>query len=188
VSAIGELDYGSNALLSTNHNLLIQNEKYFLNAGINFAKSDGEQIDSNIVNGSTLEGYNNYFDNRTVGISGGIKLNNKYSLEARTSYDNRDFSARYFYTASTFDKSTEKTSNLFNQIQVNRLGNSGSTHLKLAHRRGTDEFIFSPDFPSTNVHTTHFFNAQLNHLQSISEDLTMNTGLQIDQRKIDCDA
>ncbi len=180
----GEIDFGSNSLLSTNNNILIQKENYFFNAGINITKSDGEEIDSVRIKGNLLDSYNNYFNNQTLGLSAGIKLNQSYSLEARTSYDKRDFSARYFYTNSIFDKSKEKTTNTFNQIQLNRIGSNNSTHLKIAHRRGTDEFIFSPDFASTNSHTTHFINGQINHMQSFNDKLILNIGAQLDKRKI----
>jgi len=182
---IGEVDLGQYNLFATNNNIHIKNSKYFFNAGVNYAKSDGEEIDSTTVNSTTLESYNTYFDIVTVGASAGIKLNNAFSVEARTSYDRRDFSARYFYTTSSFDKSVEETSNFFNQISLKHIANKNSTTLRFAHRKGTDEFIFSPDFPSTNVHTTHFSNAQLNHLHSVNDALTLNLGAQFDKRHIE---
>ncbi len=181
----GEIDLGQYNLRSTNNNISVQNKSYFFNAGINYAESDGQEIDSNRLEGVTLDSYSPFFDILTLGASGGVKLNDNFSLTGRTSYDNRDFSARYFYTTSRFDKSVENTTNLFNQLQLKHVGNTSSTQINLAHRRGTDEFVFSPDFPSTNVHTTHFFNAQIHHLRSINETLSLNLGIQADRRKIE---
>jgi len=179
----GEFDYGQNNLIATNNNLNIKSKTFFFNTGVNIATTDGEEIDS--TRGNVLESYTNYFDIVTVGASTGVKLNNSISITARSAYDTRDFSARYFYTSSPFDKSIEQATNLFNQVQVKHIGTKNSTELKLAHRRGTDKFIFSNDFPSTNLHTTHFLNGQLNHLQSINEDVTVHAGLQFDKRQIE---
>lgn len=148
-------------------------------------QSDGQIIEEQIVGDATLEAYNNFFDIKTAGLSFGYQFNNQWRVQARTSYDRRDFSARYFYTTSTFDKSVETTSNWWNQIQISKIGQQNSTDFNIAYRKGQDEFVFSPDFPSTNVHSTDFLNITLNHLKIVNDAFSLKIGGQLDRRAIE---
>lgn len=184
-SVTGEINYGQNELITTNHAITFREENYYINAGLNINKSEGELVPVKYLETDTLDAYNNYFDNRNYGIAFGYRFNNKWDLRLRSSFDQRDFSARYFYTNSSFDLSTEKTSNNFSQVELNHLGNNCSTKLQLAHRSGSDVFVFNPNFPSTNTHTTSFSNLQLNHLKELNDWLSINLGIQYDQRSVE---
>ena len=65
------------------------------------------------------------------------------------------------------------------------MGASSSTDLNVAYKYNTDQFVFSPDFPSTNNHTSQLLNFTLNHLQFINDRFTLKAGAQVDQRKIE---
>ncbi len=148
-------------------------------------RADGELIPSRTtMDNGVLPAYRNYFDIRTGGISLAHRLKGGSLLSVRSGYDWRDFSARYFYTTSPFDKSVEKVTNWFNVIRLERTGERKSTTYQLAHKHGTDEFIFSPDFASTNHHATDFLNINVSHLQVMSEMVSLKYGVQADNRQI----
>ncbi len=181
----GQLNYGEHRLVSAQQGFSVRKDRFYAGGGFYLNQSDGEYIEEQLLENTTLEGYNNFFNLKTVGLSLGYRLNNNWSIQARSAYDDRNFSARYFYTASPFDKSVETTRNWWNQLRVAKTGKNSSTDLQLAYRNGTDEFVFSPDFPSTNEHTTQFWNLNLNHLQIVSEGLSLKFGGQADRRAVE---
>ncbi len=181
----GNLNYGKNGLVTAQQGFSIRKKKYFIGGGFSMNQSDGEIIPGVTIDTSTsLEEYRNYFDIKTVGLSAGYQFNDQWNLKVRSAYDDRDFAARYFYTNSSFDKSTEQTRNWWNQIQLSNIKENASTDIQFAYRYGTDKFIFSPDFPSTNEHSTGTANLNIHHLRIINERLSLKFGLQGDQRWI----
>ncbi len=183
--ARGGIRYGSHQTINADQGLLLSDEKKVFNAGAQFSTSRGELIGQRTLSDqSTLEPYRNYFDIRTLGLAGAFKLNPNVSLHARSAYDYRDFSARYFYTSSSFDKSTEETQTWWNQVKMIRNGRRGTTDLNIAYKWNKDVFVFSPDFPSTNRHRSRFIHSQINHLIGINEDWLVKAGIQMDNRSI----
>ncbi|MFK7807656.1 MAG: TonB-dependent receptor plug domain-containing protein [Saprospiraceae bacterium] len=186
----GQLNYGQHKLISNWMGLSAKKDRLQIVAGVSSNQSDGETIEERIFevaegDTTTLEAYNNFFDIKTISTALSYQLSEKMQISARSAYDYRDFSARYFYTTNPFDKSTETTRTWWNQIQLNRYHDKGKTDLNIAHKYNTDRFVFSPDFSSTNEHVTNFLNIQLNHLHRINEDLSVQVGLQADQRSIE---
>ncbi len=181
----GSFSYGENQLLSVEHGFFSHNKGLKVGGGFNISKSEGELVPEKIIDeNTTLEEYNTFFDIKQASISLGYEFGNGISLAARTAYDDRHFNARYFYTTNIFDKSVESTQAWWNQLRLSKVGDKSSTSLDLSYKKNNDEFIFSPDFPSTNVHTTKFFNANLSHLRSLSSQMSLKAGLQFDNRNI----
>lgn len=182
----GGLNFGEHKLVNGYQGFAMRKGKMSLSGGASLNRSEGEFIPEMVIDTTTTLGsYNNFFDIQTIGAAFGYDFDNGISVRARSAYDYRDFGARYFYTTSTFDKSTETVNTWWNQVQVQKLGNQSATNLNLAYKYGTDVFVFSPDFPSTNSHTTRFYNLTLNHLQELNQNLTLQAGLQADQREIE---
>jgi len=181
----GAVNYGEHSLVNVQQGFSVSKDKLYVGGGFAMNKSDGEHLPGKEVEGTALNGYDNYFDIKTIGTSIGYRFNNNWSATARTAYDDRDFSARYFYTNSTFDKSVEKTKSWWNQARLTKTGDRSSTDFNLAYKRSTDEFVFSPDFPSTNNHTMQFLNFQANHLFVANDFLSVKMGLQADRRSIE---
>ena len=185
----GQINYGANRLVNAQQGFSVQKNKLYLGGGFSMNQSDGELIPARTIvsdaDTTALESYNNFFNIKTVGFSFAYDFENNWRLVGRTAYDDRDFSARYFYTTSIFDKSVETTRNWWNQVQLSKTGMASKTDFNLAYRNGTDRFVFSPDFPSTNVHSTEFWNFNVNHLKIINENLNLNFGAQIDHRSIE---
>ena len=192
----GTLNYGEHALINARQGFAIKKDKLYVGGGFSMNQSDGETISERVIplsvnasgdttQGYSLEAFDNFFDLKTIGLGFSYDFGKGFVLRGRTAYDYRDFSARYFYTTSTFDKSVETTRHWWNQIQLSKTGNKSTTDLNIGYKNNTDLFIFSPDFPSTNSHTSEYFNSQINHLQIINEQLSLKFGVQVDQRKIE---
>jgi len=186
-NADGEINYGQNNLLNGNVGFRgrLNDIKLSLNGLIN--QSDGQFIGEqySIDGTDTVPSYNNYFDIRTVTLSAAIPAGN-WQIGLRGAMDIRDFSARYFYTNSTYDQSEEVTSNFWFQSQAKHIGENSSTDINLTYRYGTDTFAFLPVVPSfTNMHATETYFAQINHLRNINEEVDLKFGAQFDYRTLE---
>lgn len=179
------IQFGRDGLISSRNGFFRKEGKLSLGGGFFMNQAEGELISERRVGNETLEAFENFFDIKTGGLSLGYDFSDSWSLKARTAFDHRDFSARYFYTASPLDKSVETTRNWWNQLQLNHLSEKSRTTIQLAYKHNTDEFVFSPDFPSTNFHTTKRGLLQVDHLRPISNEFTVNSGIQVDQRSIE---
>ena len=183
----GSISYGDNNLVSSTASVFHKSNKFYVGLGASINRSKGDSILPVAVNDSTtLEGYRNYFDIKNISLSAGFKINNLWELKVRSSILTSDFNARYFYTNGIFDKSTEITSNWFNRVQLQRKTNSGSIlDINASYKRSNDEFIYSPDFPSTNIHTMDYLNFTVNNSNEINDKLIVKSGIQADLRKIE---
>ena len=183
----GSINYGDNNLVSSTSSIFHKSDKLYFGLGASLNQSLGDSILPVAVNDSTiLEGYRNYFDIKNISLSTGFKINDLWELKVRSSILYSDFNARYFYTNSVYDKSTEITTNWFNRLQLQRKTNSGSIlGINASYKKSNDEFIFSPDFPSTNIHTMEFTNFTINNFKEINDKLIVKTGIQTDLRKIE---
>ena len=181
----GNLAYGQFDLRDFNVGLTESTDKIRFSAGVSVRQSDGEIVQpvSNDPN-TELEPYNTFFDITTAGVGLSYTINPKWQLNARTSYDFRDFNARFFFTNSTFDQSTETVSGVFNHVSLRHIGDQSSTQIDVAHKVNTDQFVFSPDFPSTNNHTTHLTNVLVSNYRSLGDHTSLKTGIQLDRRSI----
>ncbi len=181
-----EINYGEHNLVAGQIGAFRNRGKLRLSGGIQVTQSDGEFINEVVIDtNTTLEAYYNFFDINTVGASASYGLMDQVRLSVQTSFDHRDVGARYWYTASAFDKSVETIANWWNRVQVAIVSDKSSTDINLAHKQNTDEFVFSPDFPSTNNHVSQYTNLTVNHLRPISDHLTLKGGIQVDRRAIE---
>ncbi|MEM6804570.1 MAG: TonB-dependent receptor plug domain-containing protein, partial [Bacteroidota bacterium] len=145
----GSLNYGNHELVRAEQGVFLRKGKLRVGAAVNFNESEGESIPTEFIDSTTtLSPYNTFFDVKTVSAALGYDFDNGLSLNFRSAYDLRDFNARYFYTNSTFDKSTETVQGWWNHFRLNKYSKNGQTDLNVAFKSNTDEFVFSPDFPS----------------------------------------
>ncbi len=180
----GQVHFGENSLVMARQGFTVQRERLFLSGGFNLTQAEGELIEAREISGTLLEEYRNYFDIKTAGLHFGYRLDNGWHLRVRTAFDSRDFSARFFYTASPLDESEEATRTWWNQAIVTKTGVNSKTDINFVHKRNTDEFIFNRDFPSTNNHVTNFYNLNVNHHWEQSARFSINLGGQLDRRSI----
>ena len=93
--------------LSTSHKNLM------ISANVRNVSSNGEEyVNPNFIEGISSDSlYNNYFDLKSIGLAANYKWNDNLRWVNRIGYDERDFSAKYFYTQSSYDESIEKINN-----------------------------------------------------------------------------
>jgi len=181
----GSFSYGENELVNVQHGFFSNKNRLKVGGGLNISQSNGELIPALAISETdTLEEFTTFFDIKQASVSLGYDFGNGFSIAGRSAYDDRSFNARYFYTTSTFDKATESTQAWWNQVRFSKVGQKASTSLDLSYKQNKDEFVFSPDFPSTNNHTTTFFNANVSQLNSLTNAFNLKTGLQFDRRAI----
>ncbi|MEZ4776110.1 MAG: TonB-dependent receptor [Bacteroidia bacterium] len=182
----GTFNYGDHKLVSGNQGFSVKKGAATFGGGFSMNQSEGEFFPAKYIDSTTTLGaYNNYFDLKTVGVSFRYTFNNQLSIRVRSAFDYRDFGARYFYTSSTADKAMETVGNWWNHLQIVKTGQNSSTDFNAAYKNNTDEFVFSPDFPSTNNHVSQLLNFTLNHLQVVNNQITVKAGTQFDQRTIE---
>ncbi len=180
----GEVTIGQNNQIQSNLGWHQSNDHSFFGGGISINQSDGETHNPKLLDGSDLESYNSDFDIKTIGLSAGYSWNNGWQIKGRSAYDYRDFSARYFYTTSIYDKSRETTTNWWNQIQLSKTGAKSSTNISSVYKYNTDRFVFSPDFSSTNNHVSQRLDLNISHLIAPSQTLSLRLGGQFNRRTI----
>ncbi len=184
-SISGSIGFGQHNLRDMNVGFVQTSGDVKVTGGISIRQSDGEEIQPiSLIPDTELESYRSFFDIKTAGIGLSYRLSPTWQLSARTSFDLRDFDARYYYTTSTFDKSVETVNNVFNHVMLRQVGDRISTQIDVSHKHTTDEFVFSPDFPSTNNHTTKFTNVMISQFRSIGDTDGLKTGIQLDARSI----
>jgi len=184
-STTGKIVGGQHNLLSAQAGIFYKKGKFKLGAGILNNQADGETLTNpNYPAVAEDSMFNAYFKVRTATLSLGYDINTEWSIQWRSAYDLRDFSAKYFYTRSTFDESTELVEKSWNQLRVQNIGTKSKTTLDFTFQNTTDDFIFNPLF-TPNSHTTQFGQIQLNHYRIINEKLKLNVGGQFDRRDIE---
>ncbi len=181
----GDLAYGEHNLVVANQGFAWYKGDLKLGIGLSGRQSSGEEVAAKMIDTTTtLEAYNTYFDIQTISASSAYRINERSRIKAFASFDHRDFDARYFYTTSSFDKSTEIVDNSFYRLQFENIGDKSISDINVSFKQSEDEFIFSPDFPSTNTHTARLLNMTANHLYYLNQAWTIKGGLQADKRSI----
>jgi iron complex outermembrane receptor protein len=181
----GEMNYGAHQLVGGHLGFSNRTGNWTIGSGFSQLRSIGEYIPArSIPTGDTLEAYRNDFDIRTLGASFGYRFNPEWNIVARTSFDLRNFSARYFYTTSPLDKSRETIRNWWHSMRLEKRDDRQVTSLQTAYKLNTDQFVFNPAFPSTNNHITRFLDVRLEHFQKLNDRVQFKTGAQADRRSI----
>lgn len=185
LSTTGKVVGGQHNLLSAQAGIFFKKGKFKIGAGILNNQADGETLlNPNYPAVAEDSLFNAYFKVRTATLSLGYDISKEWSIQWRAAYDFRDFSAKYFYTRSTYDESTELVKKSWNQLRIQNIGNKSKTTLDFIFQNTTDDFIFNPLF-TPNGHTTQFGQVQLNYYRIINDKFKFNIGGQFDRRDIE---
>lgn len=123
--------------------------------------------------------HNYGFNINTGGGSLNFTLNESDYLAVRLSADFRDFDARYFYTASSFDKSKERVGRYFGQTKLRIRSYEGhdiTANLGLIYT--TDYFAFNPAF-AANDHKTISGDLNIHDQIKLGESTAMTFGTEL---------
>lgn len=184
--ASAEIKAGSNDYLGLETVITgVDSSGWFFGGSFQMNQSSGETFfnPNALILSQAPSDYNTGFDLKTAALTVGKQLSNQWKMYLRSSYDDRSFDAKYFYTASVYDESVEETKIFFNQLKIQRTGEKAKTVIDVAHRYGEDLFTFNPIFPS-NKSRTQYYLAQLNHFYFWKKNIQINSGFQTDLRKV----
>lgn len=173
-SAKAEILGGEYGLLSAQGGLQWNTEALGLGLGGAYHDAKGQLLPTEIRND---------FSVRNAALSLRYKLSPDWILSARTAIDYRLFNAQYFYTRSTADLSRERTSHVWNQVQLHRSTGKAQTTLALAVKTNQDSFLFNPNF-AANIHSTDFYLAQVQQSYTLNSKWQLSGGIQADYRSI----
>lgn len=173
-SADAEVGYGQYDLKTGRAGFFHSDDNYRIGGGGMWYHTPGQSLG---------EDYKNRFSIGNASLSSGFQLGEGWDLSARTAYDDRDFNAKYFYTASPYDDATERVTAWWNQLQLTRRSGSQVTTLKGSYKHNTDDFIFNPDTPA-NHHVTKLLNLQLYQYRQLSSRWSWTYGAQTSNRFI----
>lgn len=178
----GSLDggLGEHALSMTDAGIYAELNKLRLSLGVKTSISDGIEYENpNFMLGGTngaSSTYKNYFDLQTYTLSAAYQLDEIWNAYARVGYDTRDFSAKYFYTASSYDESVEQVESSWYQLALNRATDQSQTSLNLGFKNSSDVFDFNPAF-AANSHSMEQYSYSLDHGFSV-KNIRLSLGTQ----------
>ncbi|HCD51940.1 MAG TPA: hypothetical protein DEQ34_05810 [Balneolaceae bacterium] len=186
ISSTVDAGIGEHGLLLTDGGIFVRSGKLMLSGGLKTSISDGiEQSNPNYFQGTSSDSlFRNYFDLQTYSLSASYSINDAWNVYSRIGYDERDFSAKYFYTASTYDESTEQINSWWTQFALTRDAEDQHTELNIGYKATDDLFIFNPAF-EPNAHTTGQLAFSLNHQFNASERFRISLGTQGLQKTIE---
>lgn len=175
----GEAGYGENALFLSDAGFNAQLDRLQISGGIKTSISDGQTYrNPNFGQAESADSlYRNDFNLQTYTLSAAYQFNDRWRLYSRVGYDNRNFSAKYFYTASTFDESSEKTDSWWTQLALSRTSDMHQTDVNVGYKTGSDYFLFNPAFPA-NEHSTGQLAFSVNHGMNLYNGLRLSFGTQ----------
>jgi iron complex outermembrane receptor protein len=151
----------------------LQTEKMSLDAGVL----------SNHTTGVQQRGTRGFVHNTTVSAGAGFRLSPRLYLNYRASYDNRDFAAQNFYTASVADTASEKVTTWWQQAGL-RYENGGTRlSLSAAYKNLDDQYAFNPS-SMANSNKTDLWQSRLLWRQRLSGQSTLITGADFMQKSI----
>ena len=185
-SSSGNVGYGEHSLFMTDAGFHAQMNRLQISGGVKTSISDGQTFEN--PNFGQVESadatYRNHFDLQTYTLSAAYRFSDRWRLYSRIGYDERDFSAKYFYTGSTFDESYEETESVWTQLAVSRTGERHQTDLNMGYKNGSDYFLFNPALPA-NEHTTGQYALSLNHGMDLNNGMRLSVGTQAFHRTIE---
>lgn len=171
----GGVIYGANGLFG--YNLAGRLKLGKLSALVHHQDNHADGEDH--LNDSTSQ----YFDVQTT--TAALRYDGgKLKVGFKAGWDNRDFDARYFYTASSFDRSVEEVKRRWIHGRASYTLGRQEFGLQASSMRTEDEFVFSPSTPA-NEHTTILEDVRLEWRSHWNDKWKTNLGFQIQDREIE---
>ncbi|MDR9419961.1 TonB-dependent receptor plug domain-containing protein [Gracilimonas sp.] len=176
-----DISAGENALRIIDASAGIAKKNVRFSTSFRTANSDGEQFaNPGFLEGvSSSETYNSYFDIMNLSAALAVNFADNWNWYIRSGIENRDFNARYFYTASIYDESTEQIDSRWAISTLTYDNEEHRTEINASYRDVEDVFNFNSAFGPPNQHETgllflngsHEYELNSGQLTSISESL-----------------
>ena len=155
--ADADISYGENNLRMGDLSFELQQNRWRLSTSLRGLYSDGERLTNPGFEAgvSDQRHYDNYFEMGNISSSLSYRINDQWSWYVRGGLDERDFSARYFYTRSEFDESVEQISSKWALGAITRDTGQHRTEMNASYRNVNDTFDFNSRIGSpVNKHNT----------------------------------
>jgi iron complex outermembrane receptor protein len=136
------------------------------------ASSDGEQYSNpGFAEGvSSDENFNSYFDMLNLSAALSVNFAENWSWYVRSGIENRDFNARYYYTRSIYDESTEQINSRWALSALTYENNNHRSEINFSYRDVEDVFDFNPTIAPANVHQTGSLFLNASHQYELNDD------------------
>ncbi len=156
----GKLAFGQDKFFNSDMGVFLNAKKWGFSGGVKSLRSDGEtRVNPNFGKNSVADStYQSYFDIKNYTVSG-MYMKEAWKVYLRGAIDVRDFDAKYFYTASSFDESVEAIKAYWIQSAIINEDAKQRTEFNIGYKHNQDTFAFLPT--AVNGHTTTRLNATL---------------------------
>ena len=160
-----DISFGEHNLQIVDATAGVQQKNWQFSTSVRKAGSDGEEI----INPAFSEGcsssqvYNNYFDMTNLTAAFSANWKNRWSWYIRSGIEERDFSARYFYTRSIYDESTEQINNRWLISTLAHDTGKNRTEINASYRIVEDVFNFNSAISPVNEHETGLLYLNASH-------------------------
>lgn len=167
---------GQHNLLTGDLGVDLSKNNWRFSTSVRHVSSDGEELANPAFQpgSSEQESYNNYFGMTNYSASLSYRLSDYFTVYTRGGFDERDFSARYFYTASPADKSEEQISSRWGLGALTFEKGAHRSEFNLSYRNVDDTFDFIPGTIPPNEHTTDQLFLNLSHQYEFSGESVSN--------------
>ncbi|MEM8488960.1 MAG: TonB-dependent receptor [Bacteroidota bacterium] len=177
--------FGSHNFRALDGDLSYAKAGWQVGGAVTYQVTDGETVEQDAI---PVEGPNGIVrtDFERVAHSWFVsKTDGPVSLYARLAMDWRDFNAYHFYTVSSLDFSREETRTVWGQFRLQgSLSGQTDWDVNAVFKQHKDMFNFNPQF-TPNEHTSRHFVARGTLKHTVSEALSLSTGLSSWSRDID---
>jgi vitamin B12 transporter len=179
----GKLAFGQDKFLNSDMGVFLNAKKWGFSGGVKALRSDGEtRLNPNYGKNSVADStYQSYFDIKNYTLSG-VYMRDGWKAYLRGAMDVRDFDAKYFYTASSFDESVEQIKAYWIQSALINEDAKQRTEFNIGYKHNQDTFAFLPT--AVNGHTTTRLNATLSQNRGIKKH-KLAYGFQYDRTTIE---
>lgn len=161
---------GQHNLLTGDIGVDLNKNNWRFSTSVRHVSSDGEELSNPGFEAgvSDQQTYNNYFEMSNYTASLSYRLSDHLTIYTRGGFEERDFSARYFYTSSKFDESEEQISSRWGLGSLTFEKGSHRSEFNLSYRNVDDTFDFMPGTLTPNEHTTDQLFLNLSHQYEFS--------------------
>ena len=169
--AFADISGGENGLTMGDASVELQSRSWRVSFSARDTRSDGESFTNpGFAEGvSDDENFNTFFEMTSFSAAISNRINQKLSWYVRGGSDYRNFNARYFYTRSIFDESTETIKNRWGLAAITFDHHSHRLELNTSYRRVDDIFDFNSEITPLNEHSTDLFFINLSHQYNFSD-------------------
>lgn len=176
-----DLSAGEHGLFMTDGSAGIEKGKWRLTLSGRDSRSDGEQVPNPVYpeDQQAEKYYNTYFQLSNISLAASSRITDRLTAYLRTGLDQRSFNARYFYTQSTADRSTEEISARWVLSNLTYSMGKQSVELQISYRNVEDLYDFNPDVSPSNLHQTESLHLNASHSVSLNPVITGASSLRI---------